>query len=134
MIRSRFCRVALATSMLLGLGTTISSLVASPASASAAPITLAYVTSLTGPGASEDAGTQAGFLARIALQNSMGGVNGHKLVPLVIDDQTSPSVIASALQDALAKGAFGIVSQSPLFFLAAKIPNQAGAPVTGSYS
>ena len=63
----------------------------------------------------------------------MGGVNGHKLVPLVIDDQTSPTVIATALQDALSKGAFGIVSQSPLFFLADKIPNQQGVPVTGSY-
>ena len=29
--------------------------------------------------------------------------------------------------------AFGIVSQSPLFFLAAKYPQQAGVPVTGSY-
>jgi Periplasmic binding protein len=60
-------------------------------------------------------------------------VNGHKLVPLVIDDQTSPTVIATALQDALSKGAFGIVSQSPLLFLADKIPNQQGVPVTGSY-
>ena len=63
----------------------------------------------------------------------MGGVNGHKLVPLVIDDQTSPTVIATALQDALSKGAFGIVSQSPVFFLADKVPNQQGVPVTGSY-
>jgi branched-chain amino acid transport system substrate-binding protein len=29
--------------------------------------------------------------------------------------------------------AFGIISQSPLFFLAAKYPQQAGVPVTGSY-
>ena len=29
--------------------------------------------------------------------------------------------------------AFGIVSQSPLFFLAAKYPHQAGVPVTGTY-
>jgi branched-chain amino acid transport system substrate-binding protein len=53
-------------------------------------------------------------------------------VPLVIDDQTSPSQIATAVQEADSK-AFGIVSQSPLFFLAAKYPNQAGVPVTGSY-
>jgi branched-chain amino acid transport system substrate-binding protein len=115
------------------MATAVSSLAATSASASAAPITIAYVTSLTGPAASEDAGSQAGFLARISLQNSMGGVNGHKLVPLVIDDQTSPSVIATALQDAISKGALGIVSQSALFFLAAKYPQQAGIPVTGSY-
>jgi branched-chain amino acid transport system substrate-binding protein len=60
-------------------------------------------------------------------------VNGHKLVPIVIDDQTNPAAIATAVQDADSK-AFAIVSQSPLFFLAAKYPQQAGIPVTGSYS
>jgi branched-chain amino acid transport system substrate-binding protein len=104
------------------------------ASASPAPITIAYISSLTGPGASEDASSPAGFTARIDLQNAEGGVNGHKLVPLIIDDQTSPSIIATAVQSAISKGAFGIVSQSPLFFIAAKYPEQAGIPVTGSYS
>ncbi len=60
-------------------------------------------------------------------------MNGHKIVPLIIDDQTSPTAIATAVQEADSK-AFGIVSQSPLFFLAAKYPQQAGVPVTGSYS
>ena len=60
-------------------------------------------------------------------------MNGHKLVPLIIDDQTSPSAIATAVQEADSK-AFAIVSQSPLFFLAAKYPQQQGIPVTGSYS
>jgi branched-chain amino acid transport system substrate-binding protein len=134
MKRTRLVRVSLAISALLGLLTTMASLAATPsASAANSPITLAYITSLTGPAASEDAGSQSGFLARVALQNSQGGVNGHKLVPLVIDDQTSPSVIATAVQDAISKGALGIVSQSALFFLAAKYPNQAGMPVTGSY-
>jgi ABC-type branched-subunit amino acid transport system substrate-binding protein len=106
---------------------------ASPAAASPAPITIAYVTSVTGPGASEDSSSPGAFEARIALQNAHGGVNGHKLVPLVIDDQTSPSEIATAVQEADSK-AFAIVSQSPLFFLAAKYPHQQGVPVTGSYS
>ena len=104
-----------------------------PASASPAPITIVYITSVTGPGAAEDASSPAGFDARIAMQNAEGGVDGHKLVPQVIDDQTSPSEIATAVQDADSK-AFGIVSQSPLFFLAAKYPQQQGIPVTGSYS
>ena len=107
-----------------------------PASAAPtlAPITLALVTSLTGPSAPETASSPAGFLARIDLQNSEGGVDGHKLAPLVIDDQTSPSAVATAVQDALSKGAFGIVSATPLFFLAAKYPQQQGVPVTGSYT
>jgi branched-chain amino acid transport system substrate-binding protein len=105
-----------------------------PAAASPAPITLALVTSLTGPSAPETASSPAGFLARIDLQNAEGGVDGHKLVPLVIDDQTNPSGIATAVQSALSKGAFGIVSATPLFFLAAKYPQEQGVPVTGSYT
>jgi len=133
MMSSRFLKVSVAFTALIGLLTAFSSVVATQASATASPITLAYITSLTGPGASEDAGSQAGFLARIDEQNAMGGVNGHKLVPLVIDDQTSPTVIATAVQDALSKGVFGIVSQSALFFLADKYPQEQGVPVTGSY-
>ncbi|HUE07031.1 MAG TPA: ABC transporter substrate-binding protein [Acidimicrobiales bacterium] len=103
-----------------------------PASAAPAPITIAYISSLTGPGGAQDGNSPSGFQARIALQNAEGGVHGHKLVPLVLDDQTNPSNIATVVQEADSK-AFGIVSQSPLFFLAAKYPNQAGVPVTGSY-
>ncbi len=77
-----------------------------------APITIAYVTDLTGEGGAENSTSPAGFEARIALQNAEGGVHGHKLVPLVIDDQTSPTQIATAVQEADSK-AFGIVSQSP---------------------
>ena len=103
------------------------------ATASATPITIAYITSVTGEGASEDGTSPGAFKARIDLQNAEGGVNGHKIVPLVIDDQTSPTAIATAVQEADSK-ALAIVSQSPLFFLAAKYPQQAGVPVTGSYS
>ncbi len=105
---------------------------ATAAAASPAPITIAYITDLTGEGASENGSSPAGFDARIDMQNAEGGVDGHKLVGLVIDDQTNPSEIATAVQEADSK-AFGIVSQSPLFFLAAKYPQQAGVPVTGSY-
>jgi branched-chain amino acid transport system substrate-binding protein len=105
---------------------------ATTATASPAPITIAYITDETGPGSSQNGTSPAGFNARIALQNAQGGVHGHKLVPLVIDDQTNPSQIATAVQEADSK-AFGIVSQSPLFFLADKYPNQAGVPVTGTY-
>ncbi len=67
------------------------------------------------------------------MQNAEGGVNGHKLQGVVLDDQTSPTEITTAVQDALSKNAIGIVSTSPLFFLAAKYPNQAGVPVTGGF-
>jgi branched-chain amino acid transport system substrate-binding protein len=104
----------------------------SAGASSKAPITISYITDLTGGGGPQDASSPAGFYARIDLQNAEGGVNGHKIVGIVIDDQTSPSLIATAVQSAITRS-FGIVSQSPLFFLAAKYPQQAGVPVTGSY-
>jgi len=103
------------------------------ASSSAAPLTLVMITSLTGPGSSEFSQAAAGFDARVAQQNAEGGVHGHKLNGIVLDDQTSPTQIATVVQEALSKGAIGIVSDSPLFFLAAKYPNQAGLPVTGGF-
>ena len=129
-------RLVLATTMVMGTAGAVGLLsesTASATSASGSPITIAYITSVTGPGGSEDGTSPSAFKARLALQNAEGGVNGHKLVPLIIDDQTSPTAIATAVQEADSK-AFGIVSQSPLFFLAAKYPQQAGIPVTGSYS
>ena len=100
--------------------------------ATGSPITIAYVTDVTGEAASQNGSSPAGFTARIDLQNAEGGIDGHKLVPEVIDDQTSPTEITTAVQTAVSN-AFGIVSQSPLFFLAAKYPQAAGVPVTGSY-
>ncbi len=107
---------------------------ATAATASPTPITIAYITDVTGQAGSENGTSPAAFEARLDMQNAEGGVNGHKLVPLVIDDQTNPSEITTAVQDAISKGAFGIVSQSVLMFLAAKYPQEAGMPVTGAYT
>src|SRR5271168_1346405 len=90
--------VALAT--LAGLPLLLIGTTAVAASASPAPITIAYITDLTGEGGSQNGTSPAGFNARIALQNAQGGVNGHNLVPLVIDDQTNPTQIATAVQSA----------------------------------
>jgi branched-chain amino acid transport system substrate-binding protein len=132
-MRKRRTMIPVALSMLAGLPLLLIGTTAVTAGASPAPITIAYITDLTGEGASENGTSAAGFQARLDEQNAEGGVNGHKLVPLIIDDQTNPSEIATAVQSAISKGAFGIVSQSPLMFLAAKYPQQAGMPVTGTY-
>ena len=106
---------------------------AAAASADKSPITVALITSLTGEAGSLYSDAPEGFRARIALANAQGGVDGHRIVPLVIDDQTSPTEVATATQEAISKGAIGIVSVSPVFFLAAKYPQQAGIPVTGGF-
>jgi branched-chain amino acid transport system substrate-binding protein len=130
----RLSRLGLALAALSGVAIGAGAAGGTAAAASGGPpITLAMISSLTGPGSAEFSQAAAGFNARIAQQNAEGGVNGHKLHGIVLDDQTSPSAIATAVQDALSKGAFGIVSTSPLFFLAAKYPNQQGVPVTGGF-
>jgi branched-chain amino acid transport system substrate-binding protein len=101
------------------------------AASSKSSLTVALITSQTGLAGPEYGDASQGFLARIALQNSQGGINGHKIVPLVIDDQSSPTAVVTGVQEAISKGAIGIVSESPVFFLAAKYPEQAGIPVTG---
>jgi branched-chain amino acid transport system substrate-binding protein len=103
------------------------------AATSEPPYTIVMITSLTGEGSSEFANTPPGFNARIALQNAEGGVHGHKLDTIILDDQTSPTEIVTAVQDAMSKNPIGIISISPLFFLAAKYPNQAGIPVVGGF-
>jgi branched-chain amino acid transport system substrate-binding protein len=123
---------ALAITVVSGVTTlSLGGATAGAAKTGGAPIKIAMISSLTGEGASEFSDAPAGFDARIALQNAEGGVDGHKIVGMVLDDQTSPTEITTAVQDALSRGAFGIVSTSPLFFLAAKYPEEQGVPVTG---
>jgi len=126
----RFAVAAMVIAPAIGISTVAGT---AGAATSGSPITIAMVSSLTGEGASEFSQAPAGFNARIALQNAEGGVDGHQIKGIVLDDQTSPSGVATAVQDALSKGVIGIVSTSPLFFLAAKYPNQAGIPVTGGF-
>jgi branched-chain amino acid transport system substrate-binding protein len=89
---------------------------------------------LTGEAASQYKDSQVAFLARIDMQNAKGGVNGHKIIPIVIDDETNPTNTVTGVQNALSKGAIGIVANSPLFFEAEKYAQQAGVPVTGAYT
>ena len=132
-MKSRFA--TLSTSTLLAGVVGAGSLVALvPGTATAAsskpPITIALITSESGPAESEFSDSPVGFKARIALQNAEGGVDGHKLVGIVVDDQTTNAALAA--QSAISKGVIGIVADSPLFTAAAKYPEQAGMPVTGA--
>jgi branched-chain amino acid transport system substrate-binding protein len=120
----RWWVISAALSVLIGVPMTCGATGQASASTARAPITIALITSLTSPAATEFASDPSGFLARVDLQNANGGINGHRLVPLVIDDETSPTAINTAVDEAISKGAIGIVSASALFFLAAKTAQQ----------
>ena len=96
-----------------------------------APLKIALVASLTGEDAALNADSPKGFTARVDAQNAAGGINGHKIDPIIIDDQTSPTQVVVAVQQAISDGVVGIVSNTPLMFEAAKYAQQAGIPVTG---
>ncbi|HMD46263.1 MAG TPA: ABC transporter substrate-binding protein [Acidimicrobiales bacterium] len=129
---SAACRAAGAV-VALGTVAGVFGLPAAPAGASPAPIKIAMVTSATGVAGPEFNHSQQGFLARIDLQNAQGGVNGHKLVPIVLDDQGSLTTAQTAVQDAVSQGAFGVVSVTPFMFAAYKYLQQNGIPVTGGF-
>ncbi len=117
-----------ACSLVLIMGETVT-----PASAAPAPLTIAYLSSLTGPAASQYTGAAAVFQAAVDAQNAKGGINGHKLQALIIDDQTSPTTGATQTEAAASKGAIGLVANDALFGAgAAQASNKAGLPVTGS--
>jgi branched-chain amino acid transport system substrate-binding protein len=101
------------------------------ASAAPAPIKIALITSETGDAASEFVTSPQGFLARVDQQNAEGGIDGHKIIPLVFNDQGSLTTVVTAVQQAISEGAIGLVNDTPFFFNAYKYAQQAGIPVTG---
>ena len=102
--------------------------VAAPASSSGSPLNITYISSLTGPGASEYGNSQQGCAARVDLQNAEGGVNGRKVNLSVVDDETNPTLTSTAVQGAVSNGALGIVANSPLFYLAANMLKRPACP------
>ncbi len=114
--------------------TSCSSSAPQAASGNGTPLNITYISSLTGPAASQFANSQQGCLARVDLQNAEGGINGRKINLSVVDDQTNPTLTATAVQSAISNGALGIVANSPFFFEGAKYAQQAGVPVTGNSS
>jgi ABC-type branched-subunit amino acid transport system substrate-binding protein len=131
-MRSALARVSLGLGAVAVLVATFG--FASPADSATSPITIAFVCSCTGAAGPEYLGAASAFQARVDQQNALGGVNGHKISTVVFDDQTSPSLDPTAVQNALSKHVLGIVAVSALFFTGAKFANEAGVPVTGASS
>jgi branched-chain amino acid transport system substrate-binding protein len=121
--------------ILAGLPTFLLESWPAPATATPAPLTIAYISSLTGEAAAQYTGASAVFQAAIDAQNAAGGIHGHKLQSLVVDDQTNPTAVANGTKEAASKGVIGIVANDPIWGIGgAQASQQAGVPVTGSYS
>ncbi len=102
------------------------------ASAAKAPIVIGMITDETGGAASSYVDAQDGAIARINAQNAAGGVDGHKLVLDIEDDQSTPSGNLEAAQTLVQdKHVFGIISISSSTFGGASYMQKAGIPVIG---
>ena len=134
-MRSARTLVTPALAVLVGLPALLIGGLATGAAASPAPLTIAFISTQTGLAASSYQGATQVFEAAIAAQNAKGGINGHKLQSLIIDDQTSASLEATGTEEAASRGAIGIVVNAPVWGDGgAQAAQKAGMPVTGSSS
>jgi branched-chain amino acid transport system substrate-binding protein len=75
-----------------------------------------------------------GALARIDVQNARGGVDGRKIVPVVVDEGAAGALNAgnlAAARDLVGKGVFGIIMMSPFTAGSAPYLHDQGVPVAG---
>jgi branched-chain amino acid transport system substrate-binding protein len=99
---------------------------------SGSPISIGFIIDKTGVGASSFINAQYAAEARIDAQNAAGGVNGHRLVLVEEDSQSTSTGNLTAAQLLVQKGVFGIIEDSSFTYGAYKYLNQHGVPVTGA--
>jgi ABC-type branched-subunit amino acid transport system substrate-binding protein len=129
-MRAMVAATAVAT---VALGATTTATSGASSGSTKAPITIALISSTTGVAGPQYQRAPEGFLARVALQNASGGIDGHKINGVVINDAGNYTQESSIVQGAVeTKGAVGIVSVTPFMFEAYRWLQQNHIPVTGS--
>ena len=133
MRRSVRAAIAAAVSSMVLCGLCSVTAGASTSSSSKAPITIALISSTTGVAGPQYMKAPKGFQARVALQNAQGGIDGHHLNGVVINDAGNYTQESSIVQGAVqTHGAVGVVSATPFMFEAYRWLQQNHIPVTGS--
>ncbi|HEY3940921.1 MAG TPA: ABC transporter substrate-binding protein [Acidimicrobiales bacterium] len=77
-------------------------------------ITIGFVTSETGPAAPTFSDSGDGALARFAVQNAHGGIDGRKLKLVVKDDQSSPTTAGNVASELGGSNVFGVIEDSAI--------------------
>jgi branched-chain amino acid transport system substrate-binding protein len=126
--------VASICAVVLALGTTsvsaASGLTSSAPGVTPSTISIGFIASMTGVASGGYATADQGALARIDLQNAMGGVDGRKLKLVVRDDTSSPTTLMTDASE-LAQNTFGVIPIDSFTFEAAPALQKEGVPVTG---
>jgi branched-chain amino acid transport system substrate-binding protein len=94
-------------------------------------VTIGYITSKTGVAGSTFQNADAGCKARIARENSKGGVNGRKINVEYIDDQSGGANLTGAQDLVQNKHVFMVVNNSPFAFLSYRFLLGANVPMIG---
>jgi branched-chain amino acid transport system substrate-binding protein len=120
--------------LLMAVAVSLSLMVlSSPAGAATkSPIIIGYISNLTGVASSTFTDGAGGAQAVINQTNAAGGINGHKLELVVKDDQSNPTLDATASQELVSAGATVIIEYSAFGFTGAPYFQKAGIPVVGS--
>jgi branched-chain amino acid transport system substrate-binding protein len=105
---------------------------ASVAAAATGTYKIGYVASLSGPVASSQSIGYKAAEARVDLQNANGGVNGHKIVLIPGDDQSSPNSSLTAAESVVSRGANVIAEGGYYVDNYASLAHSHNIPVVGS--
>jgi ABC-type branched-subunit amino acid transport system substrate-binding protein len=100
--------------------------------AEGAPITVGVLTSLTGDSASSFTSVEPGVKARLAVINAAGGINGHKINYVMVDDASTPQGASAAVRKMRQEHFFAVIAVSSQFSATAAATKAAGLPVTGA--
>ncbi len=101
--------------------------------ANKSPITIGYISDLTGVASSTFADSTGGVQAVVAEVNAHGGINGHPINLVIKDDASSLAGNLSASQALVQNDhALAIIDYSSFAFAGATYLNKAGIPVVGS--
>jgi ABC-type branched-subunit amino acid transport system substrate-binding protein len=118
-----------------GCGSSASKTSSPTTGASAAPIPIGLLTSVTGPASSTFADSVDGVKARLAVQNAEGGVDGRKLVLSVADDASTATQHLVGAEDLVDRDkVLGVISDNAVLVGSAKFLLQHDVPVTGPAS
>jgi ABC-type branched-subunit amino acid transport system substrate-binding protein len=121
--------VALATVGLVTTGAGAQS--ASVPGVTAKSVKVGYIYAGTGVAASNFAGADKGFQARIDRANAAGGVNGRKIQTELVDDASSAANLTAAQDLVQNRNVFAVVNNSPFAFLAYRYLLAQGVPLIG---
>ena len=94
-------------------------------------VKIGFISSETGPAASNFVGADKACKARIAAENAKGGVNGRKIELETVDDKSGAGNLTAAQDLVQSRDVFAVVNDSPFAFLTWRYLKGENVPMIG---